>query len=379
VLRAVLASPSPISRAGIASATTLNRSTVSRLVDELVDAGLLAEEPATMTSGRGRPGTPLLAGERPVAVGLQINATFMAARVVTLGGTVLTERLVTADLIGSEPKQALRKLARIAGRLLESLDATHELVGAGLAVPGLVQEHVLLRAPNLGWTDVDLAPLARELGLAGVALLAGNEANLAARTIATPLPGRPGPLQDFIYLSGEIGIGGAAVLGGRLLTGRHGWAGEIGHVCVDPNGPTCRCGSTGCLEQYAGRRALLEAAGLPDDADPEHLDAAVRDGDATARAALDRAAWALGVALAGAINVLDIPAIVLGGHLGIVAARLRSKLEEELSARVLSSTWVPPVVEVPARDSAPGATGAAYQVLDTVLDHPARWTRRAEH
>jgi predicted NBD/HSP70 family sugar kinase len=183
-------------------------------------------------------------------------------------------------------------------------------------------------------------------------------------------------VQDFIYLSGEIGIGGAAVLGGRMLTGSHGWAGEIGHVCVDPNGPSCRCGSTGCLEQYAGRRALLEAAGLPSDANPDVLVDAVREGSDVARAALDRAAWGLGVALASVVNVLDIPTIVLGGHLGIVADLLRARLQEQLQARILSATWVPPSVEVPIADSAPGATGAAYQVLEKVLEHPARWIPR---
>jgi predicted NBD/HSP70 family sugar kinase len=356
----------------------MTRSTVSRLVDELVDAGLLAEEQATSASGRGRPGTPLLPGERPVALGLQINATFMAARVISLRGTVLADQVVATDLIGSDPRRTLRKLASSANRLLAALDANHELVGAGLAVPGLVRDHVLLRAPNLGWTDVDLAPLADNLNLEQAVFRAGNEANLAARTVATPTPGRPGPLQDFIYLSGEIGIGGAAVLGGRLLTGRHGWAGEVGHVCVDPSGSQCRCGSTGCLEQYAGRSALLEAGGLPKDTDPDQIVHAVNAGSARARAAVDRAAWALGVALASVVNILDIQAVVLGGHLGIIAELLHKRLEDELKARVLSAAWVTPSVALPVIDSMPGATGAAHEMMDTVLDHPARWIRRSE-
>ncbi|NEE32616.1 ROK family protein, partial [Streptomyces sp. SID7982] len=71
-----------------------------------------------------------------------------------------------------------------------------------------------------------------------------------------------GDVRSFLYLTGEIGVGGALVLNGELLRGAHGFAGEIGHVVVDPAGPECRCGSRGCLEQYAGQAALLRAAGI---------------------------------------------------------------------------------------------------------------------
>ena len=144
----------------------------------------------------------------------------------------------------------------------------------------------------------------------------GNEADLAAATVSLERPGRPGPVTDFVYLSGEIGIGGAVVFDGRPLPGRHGWAGELGHVTVDPSGPACLCGSTGCLELYAGKRALLEAAPVSRcDALPAALEERVRAGDETAGAAVERAAWALGVALSTVLNVVDVPVIVLGGHL----------------------------------------------------------------
>jgi predicted NBD/HSP70 family sugar kinase len=121
---------------------------------------------------------------------------------------------------------------------------------------------------------------------------------------------------------------------------------------------------------------LLDVAGLPVDSTPGQLADAVRAGDKAARHAVDRAAWALGIALASVINVLDIPAIVLGGHLGMIADEIHDQLDDQLRARVLSANWVSPVIEVPNSDSAPAATGAAYKVLETVLDHPARWIRR---
>ncbi len=239
----------------------------------------------------------------------------------------------------------------------------------GSSTPGTGR---LLRAPNLGWSDLDVLPLLPDDARAGLPLRVDNEATLGARAVAEPAPGRPGPLADFLYLSGEVGIGGAVVVDGRVVGGRHGWAGEVGHVCVDPDGPPCRCGSTGCLELYAGRVALLTAAGLDDGATTRDLLSRSRSGDTLALAALARAAQALGVALAGVVNVLDVPAIVLGGHLGQVADLLRPDLEEALRQRVLSARWVLPEVHTAPDDSAPGATGAALCALAPLLEDPLR-------
>ncbi|NUO34127.1 MAG: ROK family protein, partial [Dermatophilaceae bacterium] len=98
-----------------------------------------------------------------------------------------------------------------------------------------------------------------------------------------------------------------------------------------------------------------------------------RSGPGPARDAVARAAWALGIALAGVVNVLDIPAIVLGGHLGQVADLLRPDLERQLRRRVLSARWVVPTIEAADGDPAPGATGAALHELAAVVDDPARW------
>ena len=375
VARTVFGSAVPLSRAGVAAATSLTRSTVSRLVDDLVEGGVLQELDPLVVAGPGRPATPLVpARGRIGALGLQVNASFLAVRLVDLSGQVLGERLQQADLIGSRPSATLRRLGRLAEAVLQAAPAELAVVGAGLAMPGIVsvEEGRLLNAPNLGWSDV-VPATTLERHLPGLPIRVGNEADLAAGAAASPAPGRHGDLTDFIYLSGEIGIGGAAVVDGQVMHGRHGWAGEIGHVCVDPDGPPCRCGSTGCLEQYAGRRALLTAAGLPADATPDELTRRVQAGDRTATAAISRAARGLGIALAGVVNVLDIPTIVLGGHLGHVAELLRPELEPLLTSRVLSARWVAPQLRTATQDAAPGATGAALLQLSDVLKHPAHF------
>ena len=234
---------------------------------------------------------------------------------------------------------------------------------------------MLLRAPNLGWSDLDVPALFDVARIGGVPVTVGNEADLASRTVSLAAPGRPGGLRDFIYVSGETGIGGAVVVDGVPLPGRHGWAGEIGHVSVDPSGPPCPCGSTGCLEQYAGRLALLAAAGLPEDAPTRALADLVRSGEDRATSAVDAAAWALGCAVAGAINVVDVPVVVLGGHLREIAELLRPRLEATLRERVISAQWVPPTIETAGDDPTPGALGAAYRELERVIADPARLAR----
>ncbi|MEU0468832.1 ROK family protein [Amycolatopsis sp. NPDC006131] len=375
VARTVCASARPLSRADVAAATSMTRTTATRLADELVAGGVLGEIEPDGGGRRGRPATPLVPGSRLAAVGLQVNAGFLAVRVADLRGRVVAESLEYADLVESDPAATLDRLGALSARVLAGLPEGLRLVGAGLALPGIVAAATgtLLRAPNLGWSGVRPAELLDPAAVAGLPLRVGNEASLAARTVAEVAPGRPGPFPDFVYLSGEIGIGGAAVVGGEVMAGRHGWAGEIGHVCVNPAGPACRCGSTGCLETYAGRDALLAAAGLTPASTPAHLAELAASGDARAREAVTTAARALGVALAGVINVLDIPTVVLGGHLAQVADLLRPELESRLRERVLSARWTPPAIHAAKNIPAPGATGAAYRELAGVLADPARW------
>ena len=373
VLRTVCAADGPLSRADVAARTGTTRATAARLVDELVAGGLLDEGERLALPRRGRPATPLLPGARIGALGLQVDAGLLAARVLDLRGRVVAERVEEDDLVGSDPERTLARLGALTTDLLAGPAPRLRLVGAGLALPGLVDvgRGLLLRAPNLGWSDVPAVDLLAAHLPDRLRPVLGNEADLAARTVAETAPGRSGRLRDFLYLSGQIGIGGAAVLGGRVMTGSAGWAGEVGHVCVDPEGPACRCGSTGCLEQYAGRHALLAAAGLPLDTAPAEVVArAHEDG---VRQALDAAARALGVAVAGVVNVLDLPAVVLGGHLAALAEPLRPRLEELLGRRVLSARWRRPVVEAVTGPPAAGATGAALRALGDVLADPVRW------
>lgn len=375
VARTVCASEVPMSRASVAAATAMTRSTVSRLADDLVAGGVLDELERPATVGPGRPAVPMAPGSGIVALGLEANVGLLAARLYDLAGTLVAERIEYADLARSDHVPVLARLSQLSAEVLADAPAGARLAGAGLALPGIVttEDNHLVVAPNLEWTDLHPARHMDPAAIGGLTLHVGNDANLSALAVAEPLPGRPGPLTDFVYVCGDTGIGGAAVVHGRLVTGRHGWAGEIGHVCVEPSGPPCRCGAVGCLEQYAGARAMLVAAGLPLWASTEDLDAAARAGEPKALAAMEAAARALGLAMSAVVNVLDIPDVVLGGHLAVLADHLRPGLAAELSQRVVTARWAAPAIHRAEVAVAPGATGAAFVELGRVLADPSRW------
>jgi len=195
----VFASSEPVSRASVAAATGMTRSTASRLADELVATGILTELAPTPSAGPGRPAVPLApASGTFIAIGLEVNVSRMAARAVDLAGQVLAERVVVDDLEASDPAEVLPHLARLTLEILD-LHAVRSArkVGAALALPGLVSRNRLLRAPNLAWQDLDPAPLlAPALAPEELVLRLGNEATFGALTAGRSRPGArrfPGP------------------------------------------------------------------------------------------------------------------------------------------------------------------------------------------
>ena len=377
-LRLVAGSPGPVSRAQVAAATGLTRATASTLAEALLAGGLLVEGPLPPTERSGRPATGLrLAGASPAGLGLAIDVDHVAACVVDLSGTVRARRVVAGDQRGARAADVVRRVARLAART--AVEAGLPLAGATVAVPGLVDPggRRLLRAPNLGWQDVGVLDLlAKDPLLAPLRLRMDNEADLATLAEAPYARG------DFAYLSGEVGLGAGIVLDGRLHRGGRGWSGEIGHLTVDRRGPRCSCGARGCLEQYAGQEALLRRSGLPVAAAasrpvPEpavrRLVELAEAGRRPVLRALDDAGHALGVVLAGVVNLLDLDEVVLGGSLALLAGWLVPGIELELARHVLWSSLALPVVR-PSRSGANAVVeGAARASTEALLADPAGW------
>jgi predicted NBD/HSP70 family sugar kinase len=365
VLRTV-AAEEPVSRARVAARTGLARGTVSSLVEELLGAGLVAEL-AAIRGGTGRPASPLqLNRSGPAGLGVEIGVDAVAACVVDLCGSVRALRTAPSDHRTAPPAAGLSAAARLAAAVVaEAAGHGLRVAGVGVALPGVLSGGVLERAPNLPrWQDVDVTARVREVlapVVGPVPVTAGNEADLAA--LAEHWAGAAGDGGDFLYVSGGIGVGAGIVLGGRLFHGAGGRAGELGHVVVDPGGPACSCGGRGCVERAAGREALCRAGGVPD---LHALAAAVAREDPAAVAAVTAAGHALGVGLAGAVNLLDVPAVVLGGDYPRLGPALPAAVADELAGRVV---WRSPVALRMSRlDDGAALRGAATSVVRALLD-----------
>jgi predicted NBD/HSP70 family sugar kinase len=365
VLRHV-AEHGPRSRAAIAQETGLNKTTVSSLVGELIDFGLVRETEIELRGTVGRPALPVeLSGKRVVGLGLEVGVDFLAVRAADLTGDERHRALLTTDNRGRPVDDVLDDLASLAHDALASVREQDLLTaGAVIALPGLVDsDGRLLVAPNLGWTDVAVPERVGErLNRPPFPIQAENEANLGA--LAELWEGAGREFSDFIHISGELGVGAGIIVGGELFRGAHGFGGELGHTTVDLQGDMCACGNRGCLETRAALGALLRAAGLERDAGVGALAGRAEAGDERVVAALTEAGRWLGVGVASAANLLNPRGIVVGGYLATLAPWLLPGVEAELAARVLSSEWDAQgvvVSELGAEAAVRGATGAALR------------------
>ncbi|MGW1004288.1 ROK family protein [Streptomyces sp. NPDC002520] len=370
VLHAVRAE-GPLSRAAVASHIGLTRAAVSTLVDELVRQGLLEELGPGRPGRVGRPGSALtLSGRGPAGIGAEVGVDHLAVCAVDLRGAVRARAVRHVANRGRTPEPVIEELTALVRRVVAEAEP-EGLWPAGLAVavPGLVARdgRTVVRAPNLGWNDTDLGALLPE----GLPLTVDNEANFGALAELWLGTGTP---RDFLHVSAEIGIGAAVIVDGRLLRGTRGFAGELGHVPVRPDGPSCGCGGRGCLEQYAGEEAVLRAAGLETEEDVVGLLAQRAEaGDEAVRRALHDAGTALGIALTGAVNLLDPETVLLGGALAGLAPWLLPSLEAELTGRTAG-----PACPVAVSGLGPEGPllGAAHSVVRAVLDDPASVAER---
>ena len=377
-LRHILANPGAINRAGIAAQTGISRATMSRLVDELIASSLVEESEDKLSTGqRGRPTSVLSpTSGKVIALGLQVNVSALGAYLVDLSGTVLAHEYVSGDFSGADPASTLRKLARIARRVLrEGSSAGALFLGSSLALPGLFSADTLTIAPNLGWRNIPRKELLHPLHDLAVTLVA-NEADLAAYAVAYPRPGVPEGPDSFIYVSGEVGIGGGLIINHQPLSGAHGWSGEIGHICVEPEGAICSCGARGCLETVAGLKALGHAAGLGDNASTREI---LQHAGHSSRAqdAMTHAGHALGQALSAVVNTVDISQVYLGGLVAEIAPYLLPSLHEELATRVLQAPWQTPQIDILLHSEDLSLRGGAHRVLELTVDDPIHWKDQA--
>jgi glucokinase len=262
-------------------------------------------------------------------LGLDIGASKLLARGVTRGGEVgFALRAATGRALG--PAAAIELVVDVVARARVAMAADGGVEAIGIGFPGLVDHGRGVARSSVmldGWTDVPLVAAVEDR--LGIRCALDNDVNAAA--LCEQAMGGDG---DFLFVAIGTGIGGALVLGGELRRGAGGVAGEIGHVTIDRAGRPCPCGRRGCVNRYASGSAIEAAAGLAPGALPG-LAAAERD---AMEPVLVAAADALGVAIGSALNLLDVPRVVLAGgvaelgprYLEAVAARVRRECFPEV-------------------------------------------------
>jgi predicted NBD/HSP70 family sugar kinase len=331
----------PISRAGIARETALQRSTVSLIVDELTDHGLVEEFSGESTGGRP-PSLLSLRTADPVAIGVDLGTinTVMAAS--DLAGRVLSQEEFSTD---PDAEGTTRKIVESALRLMRKSGGTIE--GIGISFPGWIDpESTHSYAPHFKWRDEPIAEAVTQATALPVTI--DNDANAAA--LAELWFGRPEirEIRDFILVLVEAGLGTGIVFDGQVYRGEGGTAGEFGHMTIGTGAPVaCAAGSTECWEAFASERAALARYkklthhnGNNDVDFTQLVDLALR-GEGSARGALKTTARYLGIGLANLIQGLAPETVIVGGPIvrawPVISHDLKASVEASI-CRGLPST-----------------------------------------
>jgi predicted NBD/HSP70 family sugar kinase len=367
----------PQSRSGLVARTGLTRSAIRALIGELVAGGLVSEERAAPLGTPGRP-SPLVRvnPDGAVVLALEIAVDSLAAALVGLGGHVLDRIRIDRPRDHTSVDAIAADLAELATDFRARRPNDEALVGVGVAIVGVVRriDGLVSMAPNLGWRDVPLGErLARALDTPAPIAVA-NDADLGA--LVEQRRGAAKGCDHVLFISGEYGVGGGLIVEGKPLTGVAGYGGEVGHIPVNPNGATCRCGSVGCWETEVGEGALLRLAGHPPGGGRGEVEAVLREAEAgspAALSALDHVGRWLGFGLAGLINVFNPRLVVLGGLFGRIHPLVSEILEAELDRRALPAPRkLVRVVPATLGIDAP-LLGAAELAFEPLLADPAAW------
>ncbi len=334
VLQHLLYEPN-LSRVQLAQRTDLSNTTITNLISELLEQGIVSEvENGEESEGRlrpvGRPRTSIhLEPSARFAVGMHIGVGSFTVAVTNLLDEMLINRVEPFD-INAPSSQVIKKMAAtIKAMIAESGVERNKILGIGIGASGLVEvaTGINLLAPNLNWHDVPL----RDYFQNQLHLPVFVDNNVRAMAVGETYFGLGRGVDSLAFVYGRVGVGAGLILRGQPFRGSISGAGEIGHtVMLLEGGEPCRCGNSGCLETLVSESAILRSADGIASQNPEGiLDAIMRNrqdlvpigrvfeagrqGDQEVRRMLSERAYYLGVALAGLVNLFNPEMIILGG------------------------------------------------------------------
>ncbi|MEV6065895.1 ROK family transcriptional regulator [Nocardia sp. NPDC052001] len=324
----------PTTRAALATALGLNRSTIKMLVDGLAEAGLVEERVPRLASGAGRPSLLVLPQPQSAAVlAVDVRAEHAGIALVGFGGQVLGRNSWNLHGRQREPDEVITHVAESAALLADDLGVRP--LSAGVSVPGVVRrsDGLVRSSENLRWAEVALG---QRLGaVLELPVVVGNDAEFGA--LAEHVRGAGKGASDAVFVSADVGVGGGLIAQGALLRGSAGYLGEIGHMMVRPGGLPCHCGNEGCWETEVGEAALCRALGLPEHGPRGAIVAELRElhEDCDVRLA-DYLNW-LVLGLVNVVNILGPELVVLGDLFTALPDATVAKVADEVRRRSMVS------------------------------------------
>jgi predicted NBD/HSP70 family sugar kinase len=371
----------PMTRSELTAHTGLNRSTVADLVGELTDLGLVTEGPGLTSSGPGRPSPVVEVRPHGAAVlAIELSVDSIAVATLGLGGRVFNRIRIARPRGHVSPEEMVEDAAQLAEPLLDALPPEHGFAGVAAAMVGITRrsDGFVHLAPNLGWREIPLGEMLATALDVGHPITVANEADLGA--LGEFRRGTQAGVRNLVYVHGEVGIGTGVIVDGKPLLGMLGYAGEAGHMLVNPGGRRCHCGATGCWETEAGEPAVLRHAGV-ETAETgmgliDEVVSKAEAGDGQTLDAMNRVGRWLGVGVGDLVNIFNPELVLLGG----LFHRLYGYLEESVMAGARSRMLAAPgeTVEIARGDLGVDAPliGAAELVLSEVIADPAAFRNR---
>ena len=371
----------PLSRADLAKRIGLNRSTVSSIVTQLIHAGLI-QETCRQTDKLGRPGLSLAINPGGgCVVGVEIDSTGVRVVLTDFTAKSVWRRSVQVD--EGEPQETYLSCAEefVRQALFQAQVEGLRVLGVGVALPGLVDVHrgELCYAPSLHWHDVPFR--ARWSKRFGLPILIENNANAAA--LGEYTFGVAQNVPNFIYIGAGATMGGGIVINGELFRGRGGFAGEMGHMTLDPNGVLCSCGRQGCWETLVGpdqvvahyrRRSPQQAARVlgagGEESDFAKIVRAAEADDLAAEAVMQEMGQNLGIGIANLVNIFNPQLVVLGGHYSLAHETVIPMIKETIKRHSLFPMRTSLSVLPSQRGVDDSILGAVALVLDDRMRAP---------
>ncbi len=374
-----------ISRTRLAERTALSSTTITNLVAELIEQGVLIEEGAGAEDSPyriGRPRTSLrLAPNARYAVGVHIGIGILRIALTNLSAEIV-EKSMTCFAIDDPPARVLDQIAVQIQQIIASSGVDRRnILGVGVGASGLVDIHngVNVLAPSLGWRNV---PIRDQLQAAlNLPVCIDNNVRAMALGEARFGAGRGATVMAFVY--GRVGVGAGFVVAGQVYRGSLAGAGEIGHLPIFvTGGDRCSCGNSGCLETLVSETALVRQAqqlaaahptsllaqylSAPGEEKPlERLFAAARAADPYATAMIAERAGYLGIALANIVNMFNPELILLGGIFAQGKDLILPAAEKTMRQRSFPGLGSAARIQTTTFGWKAGLTGAAALALDT--------------